>query len=127
MKNKGKGKPKKDIKKDVKEEMPQKIDYSTRYNEQVPICVKIKHKSETFHIFTEEYKKSFEIKEQISKIKNTPIENIKLYFSNRRIIEDDSMNHDQQIRHNTTLYAAFKLDNNEWESYNELLNFNQIK
>jgi hypothetical protein len=122
MKNKTKSK-KDGAKKEVKEEMPQKIDYSTRYKEQVPICVKIKHKNETFFIFTEEYKKSFEIKEQISKIKKIPIENLRLYYTNKRLIEDDAMNHDQQIKHNTILYAAFKQENNEWENFNELINF----
>lgn len=124
MKNKSKAKSKKDgAKKDVKEEMPQKIDYSTRYKESVPIYVKIKHKNETFFIFTEEYKKSLDIKEQISKIKMTPIENIKLFYPNKRLIEDDTMNHDQQIKHNTILYAAFKHDNNEWENFNDLINY----
>jgi hypothetical protein len=122
MKNKSKSKSKKDSKKEVKEEMPQKIDYSLRYKEKVPICVKIKHKNETFYIFTEEYKKSLDIKEEISKIKKTPVENIRLYYVNRRLIEDDCMNHDQQIKHNTMLYAAFKMENNDWENFNDLAN-----
>jgi hypothetical protein len=124
MKSKSKNKSKKDAKKEVKEEMPQKIDYCVRYKEKVPICVKIKHKNETFYIFTEEYKKSLDIKEEISKIKKTPVENIRLYYTNRRLIEDDSMNHDQQIRHNTVLYAAFKIDSsNDWENFNDLISF----
>ena len=109
----------------VKEEvLPSKIDFSKDYVEaSSPIYVKVKHKKEVFVIFTDEYKKSIEIKEEISKIKGTALENIKLFYSNKRPIEDDTMNHDQQIKHNTMLYLCFKNSKDEWENINDILNY----
>jgi len=125
------GKEKKESKKDkkepkeetVKEEvLPTKIDFSKDYiGQSIPIYVKIIHKKDTFVIFTDEYKKSIELKEEISKIKSIPIENIKLYYPNKRPIEDDTMNHDQQIKHSTNLYLCLKSQNGEWENINELI------
>lgn len=107
----------------IKEEvLPPKIDFSKDYIDQhCPIYVKVKHKKENFVIFTDEYKKSIEIKEEISKIKGIPLENIKLYYPNKRPIEDDTMNHDQQIKHNTLLFLCFKKD--EWENINDIINY----
>lgn len=109
----------------VKDEVPKKIDF-TQYFADVhnPIFVKVKHKKDVFMIYTEEYKKSIEIKNELSKIKEIPSENIKLYFNNKRIIEDDISNHDQQIKHCALLYACYKNpDTNEWETINEIINF----
>lgn len=128
MKKKGvKGKSKKVEKKPIKEEkLPQKIDFSIQYkNEFRPILIKVKHKYDTYTIFTEAYKNSIQIKEEISKIKQIPIENIKLFLSNKRVLEDDSMNHDQQIVNDIVIHASFKnSETKEWEGVNEILNFN---
>lgn len=88
----------------------------------IPLYVRIKHKEETFFIFTEEYKNAITIKEEISKIKKIPLENIKLYYNNKRIIEDNTTNHDQQIKHTTLLYSAYKIGE-EWENINDIMNF----
>lgn len=101
---------------------PAKLDFSIFYRDRKsPICVKIKHKNESFIIFSDEFHKSLEIKEQVSLIKNFPVENIKLYYYNKRIIDDDYMNYDQQIKHSTILYASFKLSNGDWENINDLI------
>ena len=91
---------------------------------QKPLYVKIKHRKEYFIIFTDEYHKTGMLKEEISKIKNIPKENIKLYYSNKRILEDESTNHDQQVRQNQILFVSFKNENNnEWENINDIINY----
>ncbi len=125
MKSKNKNKNKKEDKPQPKEEKPlQKIDFSQNYiGVHVPILVKVKHFNEVYMIFSEEYKKSIQIKEELSLIKNVPVENIRLYLENKRIIEDDSMNHDQQVKNNSVLYASFKNEKDEWEPFTDLINF----
>lgn len=125
MKSKKNAKGKKEPEVVKEEPLPIKIDFSKNYeNETAPMYVKVKHKKDIFMIFTEEYKKSIEIKQEVAKILNLPIENIKLYFSSKRIVEDDTMNHDQQIKHATILYACFKNStNNEWDSIIDIINF----
>jgi len=122
---KGKNKKKNEEKPQPKDDKPlQKIDFSLNYiGHHVPILVKVKHFNQIYTIFTEEYKKSIEIKEELSFITHIAVENIRLYLENKRIVEDDNMNHDQQIKHNTVLYAAFKNNLDEWESFSELINF----
>lgn len=123
MKKKG-AKGKKEENAAIKEEiLPPKIDFSLGYkDEHRPICVKVRHKEDTYMIFTEEYKKSIHIKEEISKIVDISVENIKLFLGNKRVIEDDAMNHDQQINHASVLYASFKnAESNEWEQVNDIL------
>jgi hypothetical protein len=109
----------------VKEEvLPTKIDFSKDYIGQVnPIYVKIKHKKESFVIFTDEFKKSYEIKEELARIKNLTMDNIKLYYGNKRPIEDDTMNHDQQIKHTSVLYMCVRNSNNEWENINDIISY----
>jgi len=90
-----------------------------------PLFVKIKHRKEYFMIFSDEYDRTGLIKEEIAKIKNIPRENIKLYYTNKRLLEDDSTNHDQQVKQNQILFVSFKNENNnEWENINEIVNFN---
>lgn len=122
-KGKEKGKKGKDEASNKKEEVvPTKIDFSLNYRHRTsPICVKIKHKNETFMIFSDEFRKSIEIKEELAKIKGLPSENIKIYYANKRLIEDDYMNYDQQIKHSTVLFACFKTNNNDWENINDLI------
>jgi hypothetical protein len=92
-----------------------------------PLYVKIKHKEEIFMIFTSEYSKAVTIKEEIAKIKDIPVENIKLYYNNKRLIEDDTSNHDQQIKHTCLLYATFLNSNtNAWENINDIMNYKHI-
>jgi len=103
--------------------IPSKIDFSKDYEGiQNHICVKVKNKKENFCIFTGDYVKSLQIKEHIAKIKNLSVENIKLYYNNSRLIEDETMNYDQQIKHNTILYACFKNNKDEWENIKEIIN-----
>jgi hypothetical protein len=109
---------------DVMEEKIIKVDFIGHKAFYNPLYVKIKNKMDVFMIFTEEYKKGFNLKEEISKIKEIPIENIRLYLWNKRLIEDDATNHDQQIIHNSLLYATFKNpESNEWENINDIMNF----
>jgi hypothetical protein len=128
MGKKGKEKSKKgkdDISSKKEELAPSKIDFSLNYRDRKsPICVKVKHKNETFVLFSDEFSKALDIKEQISKIKNVPNENIRIYFINKRIIEDEYMNYDQQIKHATVLYAIFKNCNMEWGNINEIIKNN---
>jgi hypothetical protein len=89
-----------------------------------PLYVKIKHKKENFIIYTDEYHKTGLLKEELSKIKDIPKENIKLYYSNKRLLEDESTNHDQQVNQKQTLFVCFKNEkNNEWENINEILSY----
>ena len=39
----------------------------------------------------------------------TIVEEIKLYFPNKRLIENESTNHDQQVKNETLLYACYKI------------------
>lgn len=89
-----------------------------------PLYVKVLHKKECFMIFSDEYDRTGLIKEEISKIKNISKDNIKLYYSNKRLLEDESTNHDQQVRQNQFLYVSFRNENNnEWENINEIINY----
>ena len=99
---------------------------SDQQKEQKPkaLYVKIKHKKENFIIYSDEYHRTGLIKEEISKIKNIPKENIKLYYTNKRLLEDESTNHDQQVNHKQILYVSFKNDaNNEWENINDIVSY----
>jgi hypothetical protein len=48
-----------------------------------PFYVKVYHKEECFYIFTDEYDFSGIIKKEVSKIKDIPLEQIKLYMGKR--------------------------------------------
>lgn len=94
-------------------------------NSNNPLYVKIKHKTETFIIFSDEYNKSDQLKSEIGRIKEIAAENIRLFYSNKRMIEDNVTNHDQQIKHTTLLYATLRNpETGEWENINEIINFN---
>ena len=89
-----------------------------------PLYVKIRSKKNFFHIYTDEYNFAGHIKDEIAKIKKIPKEDIKIYYSNKRIIEDNVTNHDQQIYHNQLLYAVFKdPETGLFEHINEIINF----
>jgi hypothetical protein len=86
-----------------------------------PLCVKVRHNKEFFTIYTDEYNLSISIKEQVSKLKGITIDNIRLYYSNKRLIEDNVTNHDQQIKHGTLLFVAYKNEENgQFEHFDEL-------
>jgi len=51
-----------------------------------PILVKVKHKDQIFYIFTDEFDTNLVVKTEIAKILNEELDNIKLYFHNKRVI-----------------------------------------
>ena len=52
----------------------------------------------------------------------------KQYLQNKRQIEDETTNHDQQVKNETILFAVLKKDEgNEWENVNEILHYDPNK
>lgn len=120
---------KKKGKKDDKPKEPPKIiipDYTPKNLEPLPISVKIHHLNDTYIIYTDEYSKSLEIKEKLSKLIGLEVENIKLYLANKRLIEDNTTNHDQQIKNCTDIYAIYKNVKVESEEGNTSVLFEKI-
>ena len=76
----------------------------------LPISVKVFHLNDLYLIYTDEYAQSGQIKKTLSSLSGQPEEEIKLYLRNKRPIEDATTNHDQQITHETELYAVYKGD-----------------
>ena len=74
----------------------------------LPISVKVFHLNDLYLIYTDEYAQSGQIKKTLSSLSGQPEEEIKLYLRNKRPIEDATTNHDQQIAHETELYAVYK-------------------
>ncbi len=74
----------------------------------LPISVKVFHLNDLYLIYTDEYAQSGQIKKTLSSLSGQPEEEIKLYLRNKRPIEDATTNHDQQIIHETELYAVYK-------------------
>ena len=74
----------------------------------LPISVKVYHLNDLFIIYTDEYAQSGEIKKTLSTLCGQPEEEIKLFLRNKRPIEDVTTNHDQQIHHETDIYAIYK-------------------
>ena len=74
----------------------------------LPISVKVYHLKDLFLIYTDEYAQSGEIKKALSSLSGQPEEEIKLYLRNKRPIEEVTTNHDQQITHETEIYAVYK-------------------
>jgi len=50
-----------------------------------PILVKVKHREQIFFIFTDEFDTNLYVKKEVAKILNEELDNIKLYFSNKRV------------------------------------------
>ena len=88
----------------------------------LPISVKVYHLNDLFIIYTDEYAKSGEIKKTLSTLNGQPEEEIKLYLKNKRPIEDITTNHDQQISHETEIYAVYK-----GEKINDILKARNIE
>ena len=74
----------------------------------LPISVKVYHLQDLYIIYTDEYAQSGGIKQTLSTLSGQALEDIKLYLKNKRPIEDVSTNHDQQIKHETEIYACYK-------------------
>ena len=74
----------------------------------LPISVKVFHLNDLYLIYTDEYAQSGQIKKTLSSLSGQPEEEIKLYLKNKRPIEEVTTNHDQQITHETELYAVYK-------------------
>ena len=74
----------------------------------LPISVKVFHLNDLYLIYTDEYAQSGQIKKTLSSLSGQPEEEIKLYLRNKRPIEDATTNHDQQITHETEIYAVYK-------------------
>jgi len=88
-----------------------------------PIAVHIHHFDDMFLIYSDEYDESQKIIDEISKIINVEPVNMRLYFSNKRRVEVDTVNHDQQIIHNVHLYLTIKKED-QWESLKDVMNYN---
>lgn len=119
-----KGKAKTEKKEEPAQEIIKPDFNAANIGKDCPLYVKVKNKKDVFIIFTQEFKNALSIKEEISKLKEIPVDCIRLYMTSKRLIEDNSTNHDQQIKHNTLLYATFKNSTtNEWENMNDILNY----
>ena len=125
------GKKKRKKKGDEKPAEPPKLiipDFTPKDLQPLPLSVKVRHYKDLFIIYTDEYHKSIEIKEKLSKIVNVPVENMRLYLQNKRQLENETSNHDQQVMNETIVFAVFKKEEgNEWENVNEILHFGEQK
>ena len=74
------GKKKGKKKGDEKPAEPPKLiipDFTPKDLQPLPLSVKVRHYKDLFIIYTDEYHKSIEIKEKLSKIVNVPVENMR--------------------------------------------------
>ena len=121
-KKKGKGKKKKGGKKTG----PAKLilpNFVPVHRTKSPLAVHIHHLDDMFLLYSDEYDESSKIIEEIGKILDIPPENLRLYFSNKRRVEPETVNHDQQIIHNVHLYLTIK-NEDQWESVKDIINYN---
>lgn len=124
MAGKKKGKKGKKGKKDKKSKEPPKLvvpNFVPVHRLPMPIGVKINHMKDKFLVYTDEYDEPSKILEQLSSILKKEPEQMRLYFKNRRIIEPSTVNHDQQIVHNTELYLSCKGEEG-YENIREIIN-----
>ena len=122
-KGKKKGKKKKGGKKPT---VPPKVilpNFVPLHRIKSPLAIKIHHKDDMFLIYSDEYDESSKIFEELSKILEIEPANLRLYFSNKRIIEIDGINHDQRIIHNCHLFLSMKIDD-QWENIKDIINYN---
>lgn len=92
----------------------------------LPLSVKIKHLKDIFYIYTDEYKRGIDIKNEFARVINKQPDEIKLYLQNKRVVEDETTNHDQQITNGTVIFASFKIvteEKTEWENIKDIINF----
>lgn len=128
-KKKGK-KGKKGKKKDNK--APPKLvipDYIPPNPDKIPIGVIVHYLDNFFLLYSEEYRLAQEFYNELSNIMKIPSENMKLYFSNKRLVERDSTLHDQGIVNKSNLYLIVKTDteNNTWDNINTIINYDIYK
>ena len=88
-----------------------------------PLAVHIHHLDDMFLIYSDEYDESQKILDEVGKILNIEPVNMRLYFSNKRRVELDTVNHDQQVIHNIHLYLTIKKED-QWESIKDIMNYN---
>ena len=88
-----------------------------------PLAVHIHHLEDMFLIYSDEYDEASKIIEQIGKILNIEPINIRLYFDNKRKVDPETVNHDQQITHNTHLYLTIKTED-QWEKLQDIFGYN---
>ena len=122
------GAKKKGKKKDDKPKEPQQPiipDFTPKDLKPLPLSVKVRHFKDLFIIYTDEYSRSLDIKEKLGKIINKQPEDIKLYLKNKRLLEDETTNHDLQVRNCTVIYAVYKTGEgkNDWDNVNEVIKF----
>ena len=89
----------------------------------MPLAIHVHHFDDMFLIYSDEYDESQKIVDEISKILNIDVANLRLYFSNKRKVELDTVNHDQQIVHNVHLYLTVK-NEEQWEKVMDVVNYN---
>ena len=88
-----------------------------------PLAVHIHHLDDMFLIYSDEYDEASKIIEEIGKILNIEPINIRLYFDNKRKVDPETVNHDQQIAHNTHLYLTIKIED-QWEKLQDIFGYN---
>lgn len=92
-----------------------------------PIAVKIHHFDDVFLIYSDEYNPARSIVVEICKILNKAEKDVKLYFSNKRLVELDTVLHDQQILHNIDLYMTTVKESGPpevWDNIKDVINYN---
>lgn len=115
-KKKGKGGKKKKDNKPQELRVPNFIPSNPPH---IPIAVKVCHLDEIFLIYSEEYHLAKDFFDEIVKIKGYELDDFHLYFKNKRLVEIDTVNHDQCIVNNSTIYLCLKS-----EKINEILEYN---
>ena len=122
----GKKKKGKKKKKGAKKAGPAKLilpNFVPVHRTKMPLAIHVHHLDDMFLIYSEEYDESQKILDEIAKILNVEVTDLRLYFSNKRRVELDTVNHDQQIVHNVHLYLTMKKDD-QWENVKDILGYN---
>ena len=122
----GKKKKGKKKKKGAKKAAPAKLilpNFVPVHMAKMPLAIHIHHLDDMFLIYSDEYDESQKIIDEISKILNVEPTNLRLYFSNKRRVELDTVNHDQQIVHNCHLYLVMKKED-QWENVRDIIGYN---
>ena len=89
----------------------------------MPLAIHVHHLDDMFLIYSDEYDESQKIIDEVSQILNVVRTDLRLYFSNKRRVELDTVNHDQQIVHNSHLYLVMKKED-QWENVKDIIGYN---
>ena len=92
-----------------------------------PVAVKIHHFDDIFLIYSDEYHFASEVFGELEKILKIEQKNMKLYFNNKRLVEPDTVNHDQQIINNIDLYLIVLKEEGPpqvWENIKDVIAYN---